>query len=81
MGAMIGFVLGYVLGTRAGDEGRRELRGAWQTITSSGEVMDLVSGGLTMVKDLARQGAGFMAERLSAGETNSALGGPQRTAA
>ena len=67
MGAMIGFALGYVFGTRAGEKGWEELQASWKTITSSAEVRDLIAGGLVTARALIRQGAGVMAERLSAG--------------
>jgi len=65
MGAIIGFLLGYVLGTRAGDKGWVELQESWETIRSSGEVRDILAGGLATGRDLLRQGAGLMANRLS----------------
>ena len=67
MGAMVGFVLGYVLGTRAGDKGWEELQQSWRTISSSEEVRDILSGGLATARDLMRQGAAVMADRLSQG--------------
>jgi hypothetical protein len=65
MGTMIGFVLGYVLGTRAGDEGWAELQDSWRTISSSAEVKDLLAGGLATARDLVRQGAAALSVRLS----------------
>jgi hypothetical protein len=67
MGAMIGFGLGYVLGTKAGDKGWEELQDAWRTISTSAEVRDLIAGGIATARDLLRQGAGVMADRLSQG--------------
>jgi len=67
MGAMIGFALGYVLGTRAGDKGWEELQASWKTISSSAEVRDLIAGGLVTARELVRQGATVMAVRLSGG--------------
>jgi hypothetical protein len=64
MGAMIGMVIGYVLGTRAGERGFEELKDAWQTITTSEEVKDMVVGGVSLLGDLARQGRDLLAERL-----------------
>jgi hypothetical protein len=61
---MIGMVIGYVLGTRAGDQGYQELKEAWKTISSSQEVKDILSGGMAMAGDLLRQGRGILAERL-----------------
>jgi hypothetical protein len=64
MGAVIGMVVGYVLGTRAGDDGYRELKDAWKTISTSAEVKDMVVGGMAMAGDMLRQGRGLLAERL-----------------
>ncbi|MGH9064409.1 MAG: hypothetical protein ACRD0L_10655 [Acidimicrobiales bacterium] len=64
MGAVVGFVLGYVLGTRAGPRGFEELQASWTTISSSDEMKDVVSGGLSVLRDLLRQGRGLLAERL-----------------
>jgi hypothetical protein len=64
MGAMVGFVIGYLVGTRAGEKGRSELLEAWQTIVNSEEVRDLVSGGLSMARDFVQHGSGMLAERL-----------------
>ena len=67
MGAMIGFVLGYVLGTRAGEQGWNDLQESWRTISSSEEVRDILIGGLATARDFVRQGAGIMADRLEPG--------------
>jgi hypothetical protein len=71
MGAIIGMVIGYVMGTRAGDQGYQELKDAWKTISSSQEVKDMVSGGMAMAGDLLRQGRGLLAERLQTSDTPS----------
>ena len=65
MGAIVGVVIGYVLGTRAGEKGWEELQEACHTISTSEEVRDLVSGGLSMAGDLVRQGSALLAERLN----------------
>jgi hypothetical protein len=62
---MIGFFLGYVIGTRSGEKGWEELQDAWTTISSSDEVRDLLAGGFAMAKEAVRHGAGLMAERLN----------------
>ncbi len=64
MGAMVGFALGYVLGTRAGQEGFEELRASWKTISSSEEVRILVTGGMATMVDLARRGSELLSDRL-----------------
>lgn len=73
MGTMMGFVLGYVLGTRAGEEGWQALVESWQTISSSEEMRGLVTGGLDVAGGFLRQGAGILAERLSQDERGSGL--------
>ena len=73
MGAMIGLIIGYVLGTRAGEEGWTDFRDAWRTITTSEEVRDLVAGGVSMAADLVQRGSGMLAERLEKPETGAKL--------
>jgi hypothetical protein len=68
---MIGFLLGYYLGVKAGPEGYQELQEAWATISSSAEVKDLLSGGFSVGRDLVRQGGALLASRL--GESESPL--------
>jgi hypothetical protein len=65
MGTIIGFVVGYVLGTRAGSKGYEELQDSWKTISSSDEVKDMVAGGISVLRDLVKQGRARLAERLS----------------
>ncbi len=65
MGTIIGFVLGYVLGIRAGEQGWNQLLESWQTISSSDEMRDLLTGGLSVAPDVLRHGAELVAERLS----------------
>jgi hypothetical protein len=52
MGVVIGVIVGYALGSRAGQEAWPELEEAWKTIMASEEVRDLVSGGVSMARDL-----------------------------
>lgn len=67
MGAIIGFVFGYVLGTKAGATGNDELMAAWKTISSSDEVKDILTAGVGMVSDVMGQGKALLGARLSAG--------------
>jgi hypothetical protein len=64
MGAMIGFAVGYMLGTRKGEAGTDELKKAWATIRTSEEARDLVARGLAGAKYLLQAGAGMVASRL-----------------
>jgi hypothetical protein len=72
MGTMLGLVIGYVLGTRAGEKGYEELRDAWHTIRTSEEVRDMAIGGLAIGRSLLQRGSSMLAERLQAGD-NSGL--------
>jgi len=52
MGVIIGVLVGYAMGTRAGSGGWAELEDAWHTIATSEEVHDLIEGGFAIVKDV-----------------------------
>ncbi len=67
MGAIVGFLLGYAFGTRAGEGGWSQLLESWQKIASSDEFKDLLTEGLNMAPDFLRQGAGALVERLGKG--------------
>jgi len=57
MGVVIGVLVGYAFGSKAGSEAWPELEDAWKTIVASEEVRDLVSGGFSVARDLlARRG-------------------------
>jgi hypothetical protein len=59
MVALGGFVIGYLLGAKAGPEGLAELADAWNTIRRSDEVRGLVSGFGSMVRGALGQGRGM----------------------
>jgi hypothetical protein len=61
MGTVIGVVIGYALGTRAGPEGWDEFKEAWKVISTSDEVKDLLSGGFSLGRDLVRRGTEVLA--------------------
>jgi hypothetical protein len=61
MGVVIGVVVGYALGSRAGTDAWSELEEAWKTIVASEEVRDLVSGGVTLARDLLGRRAEILA--------------------
>ena len=65
MGVIIGFVVGYLFGARSGPDGLAEIQHAWREISSSEEMKDIVEGLLSVGRDLARQGAGSLAQRLA----------------
>jgi hypothetical protein len=57
VGTIVGVVVGYAFGTRAGDEGWTEVREAWKVIASSEEVRDLIGTGLSMARDILARGS------------------------
>jgi hypothetical protein len=63
MGTIIGFVVGYVLGMRAGDKGWAELEDSLRTIQSSPDVRDVVAGVLSTARDMLGQGQRMMSSR------------------
>jgi hypothetical protein len=65
MGVLIGVVVGYALGTRAGEQGWTEFYESWKVISSSDEVRDLISGGFSVAKDLLGRGSSFVAGALN----------------
>ncbi len=62
MGVMIGFVLGYIVGTRSGAEGYEELTSAVKSILSSGELKELAGGAIGMIGDLLKQGTNSLGD-------------------
>jgi hypothetical protein len=56
MGTIIGVVVGYALGTHAGEEGWVDFKEAWKVISTSDEVRDLLAGGFSLGRDLLRRG-------------------------
>ncbi len=61
MGTIVGVIVGYVLGTRAGEQGWEDFRESWKVISSSEEVRDLVGAGLSMARQLVGRGAELLA--------------------
>ena len=68
MAAVIAFLAGYVLGTRDGKEGFVQLKESCETIASSGEMKDLLAGGISIARDLLVRGGGLLVERLPASD-------------
>jgi hypothetical protein len=73
MGVIIGVVVGYALGTRAGEEGWVEFKEAWKVISTSEEVRDLVSAGFSVSRDLLGRGSELLAGVLSGSESGAKL--------
>ena len=62
MGVKIGFVLGYIVGTRSGAEGYEELTSAVKSILSSGELKEFAGGAIGMIGDLLKQGTNSLGD-------------------
>jgi hypothetical protein len=73
MGVIIGVMVGYALGSRAGAGSWSEIEEAWQTIAASEEVRDLVAGALAMGKDLLSNRAELIVSVLGLGEERDRL--------
>jgi hypothetical protein len=64
MGTIIGVVVGYALGTRAGDEGWEEFKDAWKVISTSEEVRDLLAAGFSIGREFLSRGTEVFIEVL-----------------
>jgi hypothetical protein len=56
MGAVLGFVMGYVLGAKEGPERFEELRKAWETIVNSEEFQGLLNTGTSLFMSAVQSG-------------------------
>jgi|RhiMetdeSRZDD1v2_1073273.scaffolds.fasta_scaffold2426612_2 hypothetical protein len=66
MGALIGFMFGYVVGTKAGPEGLEELRKAWDVVSRSDEFQGLVAAATAYAQSLLAQGGASLAGQMQA---------------
>jgi len=73
MGTVFGVIIGYALGTRAGEQGWSEFYESWKVISSSDEVKDLISGGLSVAKDLLGRGSEMLAGALGSSSDDTRL--------
>ena len=55
MEAIIGFVAGYLVGTREGKAGLERLKTSWNAIRTSPEVRKLATDAITMAEQVVRQ--------------------------
>jgi hypothetical protein len=58
METIVGFVAGYLVGTREGKDGLDRLRSSWRSIRTSPEVRKLVGEAVTMAEMAVRQVSG-----------------------
>jgi hypothetical protein len=73
MGVIIGVVVGYALGTHAGDEGWAEFKDAWKVISTSDEVKDLLTAGFSVSRDLIGRSREFLAGALGTSDSGAPL--------
>ncbi len=73
MGVVIGVVVGYAFGTRAGEQGWAELEEAWKVIIASEEVRDLVGTGFAMARDLIGRGSRILTASIGLSEARATL--------
>lgn len=59
MGVVIGFVIGYILGTKDGPLKLDEISRAWDDIKKSEEAQALVAGGADLALQMLQQGLGI----------------------
>jgi hypothetical protein len=64
MGALLGFMLGYVLGAKEGPERFDELRKAWETIVNSEEFKGMLATGASIFQSTFEEGKLSVAETL-----------------
>ncbi|MGH8884511.1 MAG: hypothetical protein ACRDYX_04930 [Egibacteraceae bacterium] len=58
MGAIVGFALGYYLGTQDGKEGFQRLLDSWAYVSKTDEFKSLLSGAATFATGALKQGLG-----------------------
>ncbi|MGO8863342.1 MAG: hypothetical protein ACLQRH_21660 [Acidimicrobiales bacterium] len=73
MGVVIGVIVGYALGSQAGADAWPELEEAWRTIVASEEVRDLISGGVTIARDLLSRRGELLAGVLGIADPDAKL--------
>jgi hypothetical protein len=73
MGVVIGVLVGYAIGSKAGSEAWPELEDAWKTIVASEEVRDLLSGGVSLARDLLSRRGDLIAGVLGLGDSSDRL--------
>jgi hypothetical protein len=58
METIVGFVAGYLVGTREGRDGLERMRSSWHSIRTSPEVRKLAGDAMTLAESLVRQRSG-----------------------
>jgi len=62
MGVFIGFIIGYIIGTKSGPLDLDEIGQAWNEIKSSEELQAVVAGGADMALQMLKQGIGILSQ-------------------
>ena len=73
MGVIIGVIVGYALGTHAGEEGWTEFKDAWKVVSTSDEVRDLLAAGFSISGDLIGRGSELLAGVLRTSDSGPTL--------
>jgi hypothetical protein len=81
METVIGFAIGFVVGTQQGRDGLAKLRDAWQAISTSPEVREAVAAGVSMAGETARQMMNGGAGKVLSGVFDSVIAKTERQAA
>jgi hypothetical protein len=58
METIVGFVAGYLVGTREGKDGLERMRSSWHSIRTSPEVRKLAADAMSLVETAVRQRSG-----------------------
>jgi hypothetical protein len=64
MGAVLGFMMGYVLGAKEGPERFEELRKAWETIVNSEEFQGMLNTGTSLLMSTFQNGKASIGDAL-----------------
>jgi hypothetical protein len=67
MGVVVGVIIGYAFGTRAGEQGWAEFQEACKVISSSEEVRDIVAGGFSVAREVLGRSGGLLSGVLGSG--------------
>jgi len=69
MGALIGFIFGYVVGAKTGPEGLEELRKAWDAVSRSEEFQGLLAAATGYAQTLLARGGASLAGQIQSIES------------
>jgi len=64
MAAIVGLIIGYLLGIRSGDKGRQEFQESWKTITTSQGFRDMLGGLFALMGEFIQKSRGALAQKI-----------------